>query len=87
MSMKAHIEDMEHGEYGCTALAANVLVVVVRRVDGWAAYVVAVPGEDHSQEVHLWRERGIKLKEGVARAVLSEYFFPPVNPGELPYAR
>ena len=48
----------------------NVLIVAITGFDGWRAYAVPVPGEDHEIECWLWKE-GAKLSEKHARA-----FFP-----------
>jgi hypothetical protein len=62
------------------ALASRVLAVAATRVEfAWAAYVDAVPGQRHEEEVEAVRERGTKLAEGVARALFPVF-------GGVPYA-
>ena len=62
------------------ALAANVLCVARTRVEcAWAAYVDAVPGINHKNEIEAVLDRGAKLPENVARAVFRHF-------GEVPYA-
>ena len=51
----------------------NVLIVAHMGFDGLRAYCVPVPGEDHDQEQHLWRDRGTKLSEKHARAFFPQY--------------
>lgn len=63
------------------ALAARVLAVARTRVEcTWAAYVDAVPGHDHDEEVNPVLDRGIKLDEAIAREL-----FPVFE--KIPYAR
>ena len=62
------------------ALDSKVLVVAVPRIEcAWAAYIAAVPGQDHSDEAMAVWQHGTKLPEAVARAVFP--FF-----GDVPYA-
>lgn len=64
----------------------RVLAVLSRRVDGWCVYIDAVPGVSHDDE---WRDVarfGDKQKEEVARAIATSLFYPPFDPGDLPYA-
>ncbi len=63
-----------------TALATKVLVVAKTRVEGsWAAYVDAVPGQNHREERHEVLREGTKLPEAVARVLFPEF-------KDLPYA-
>ena len=55
--------------YSYTALDKHVLVVYVSRVDGWCAYIGAVAGLSHKDEVKDVMERGTKLCRDVAAAV------------------
>ena len=62
------------------ALATKVLVVANTRIEGtWSAYVGAVPGDSHGDEVQAVRERGTKLDETLARTL-----FP--NLAKMPYS-
>jgi hypothetical protein len=61
-------------------LSMRVLAVAMTRVEGtWAAYVDAVPGQNHDAEYHDVLESGTKLWEPWARAIFHEY-------KDLPYA-
>jgi hypothetical protein len=61
------------------ALASRVLVVAKTRIEcAWSAYIDAVPGENHVDEVAEVLERGCKLPEAIARIL-----FPEFN--EVPY--
>ena len=52
------------------ALSSKVLAVANSRIEGaWAAYVDAVPGYDHRQEIAEVLARGAKLEESIARAL------------------
>jgi hypothetical protein len=62
------------------ALAQHVLAVATTRVDGWCAYIDAVPGHRHSEEYGEVLKHGDKLPEKVARALFPAY-------EEIPYAR
>jgi len=64
------------------AIHRKVLVVATDRSDlTWKAYVVPVPGKDHSREADLlWQTEGSQLPESEARA-----FFPDLALTE--YAR
>lgn len=55
------------------ALDGSVLVVAVQRVDGWCAYISAVPGKDHSVEQVSVARKGTKLHEDIARAIFKEF--------------
>lgn len=70
-----------------TQLASTALAVVVRRADGWCVYVAGVPGMRHAEEWQEVRDHGDKAKEPLARAILASYFYPPIDPGGLEYAR
>ncbi len=62
------------------ALASRVLVVAKTRVEGtWKAYVDAVPGNRHEDEMIEVLNDGDELREDIARIL-----FPEFN--ELPYA-
>jgi hypothetical protein len=62
------------------ALSARVLAVYRTRIEGaWAAYVDAVPGQDHRKEREAVLETGAKLAEPIARLL-----FPHFN--HVPYA-
>ena len=62
------------------ALHPDVLAVARTRIEGtWAAYVAAVPGEDHDWEAEHVLDRGTKLPFDVAKAVFPAF-------AELPYA-
>lgn len=51
------------------ALGQRVLAVAVERVDGWTAYIDAVPGIRHDDEAEQVAQNGSKLLEPVARAI------------------
>lgn len=68
-----------------TQLARTALAVVVRRADGWACYVMGVPGENHRKESVDVLRRGDKLDEWTARAICANRFHPAIDPGRLPY--
>jgi len=53
-------------------LDRRVLAVLVLRVDGWKAYVGAVPGARHEDEAQAVAERGSPLPEHVALALWPE---------------
>ena len=38
----------------------------------WAAYVVPVPGKNHTDEVQAWAQHGEKLSEDEARVLYSD---------------
>lgn len=59
---------------GYLALDSKVLVVGVRRVDGWSAYIGSVPGRLHREEYMEVARSGTKLPEKVAMAI-----FPGAN--------
>jgi len=62
-------------------LSRNVLVVAKPRVEGtWKAYIDAVPGMDHPEEVEEVLRQGVKVPERIARAA-----FPSFD--DTPYAR
>lgn len=62
-------------------LARRVLVVAAPRVEGaWKAYIDAVPGMNHPEEVDEVLRVGATVPEAVARAM-----FPSFE--DVPYAR
>jgi len=62
-------------------LARRVLVAAKPRVEGtWKAYVDAVPGQNHPEEVELVLKEGSQLRETIARSI-----FPSFD--DTPYAR
>lgn len=58
-------------QYHQRCFGQNVLVVasVNTKVGDWAAYIGAVPGEDHSLEWIIVRNRGAKLPQVVAEGM------------------
>uniref|UniRef100_A0A6M3K654 Uncharacterized protein n=1 Tax=viral metagenome TaxID=1070528 RepID=A0A6M3K654_9ZZZZ len=67
-------EDDWHPVVRNHALARRVLVVARTRIEGkWAAYIDAVPGQDHAREVAQVLRSGDKLPEHIAK-VLFPYF-------------
>lgn len=63
------------------ALSAKVLVVATTRVEcAWCAYVDAVPGMNHREELEPVLRHGAKLEEFIARALFPEF-------EDVPYAR
>jgi hypothetical protein len=64
-----------------TAIHMRVLLVARTRVEGsWAAYCVPVPGHNHDEEQHLWRNEGVKLVESLARVAFPQF-------EDVPYAK
>ena len=61
-------------------LSRRVLAVAVRRLDGWACYIDAVPGNSHAQEQAEVAHTGAKASELVARVL-----FPSMK--AITYAR
>jgi hypothetical protein len=56
------------------ALAGRVLAVARTRIEcRWSAYVDAVDGQNHADEVAGVLDRGAKLDEPVARALFPEF--------------
>jgi len=55
------------------ALDSRVLVVAVRRIDGWCAYIGAVPGESHERELQDVKDHGNKLPESIALAIFPRF--------------
>ena len=50
------------------ALDRRVLAIAVEGAVGdWAAYIGAVPGDNHEREYHLIMSNGTKLPENVAK--------------------
>jgi hypothetical protein len=63
-------------------LARKVIAVAKTRIEGaWAAYIDAVPGENHDNEEDVVLRNGAKLYEPIARAL-----FPREPFKTLPYA-
>lgn len=63
------------------ALHHKVLTVARTRIEGaWCAYVAAVPGLQHEQEIEGVLHDGAKLDELVARVIFPEF-------EAVPYAR
>jgi len=61
------------------ALSSNVLCVAKTRIEcAWSAYVDAVPGLNHRNELEAVLTRGTKLREDVARILFPEF-------DEVPY--
>lgn len=54
------------------ALGQRVLAVQVKRIDGWTAYIDAVPGIRHSEEKDAVASHGEKLPERIAKALFGE---------------
>ena len=56
------------------ALDSRVLVVAVKRIPGeWCAYIGAVPGESHTDEIQHVRRWGNKLPESIALAIFPRF--------------
>lgn len=56
------------------ALATRVLALAKTRVEGtWAAYIDAVPGQNHDHEIWAVMARGTKLGESTARHLFPEF--------------
>jgi hypothetical protein len=68
------------GPVAIHALSARVLVVAVKRVEGWAAYCDAVPGEDHGRELYKVAQTGSKIAEHVARVLFPQFADVPYCP-------
>ena len=79
-----NLSELPEDEQLYTALGRQVLAVLSRRVDGWAVYVGAVPGERHRDEWPEVARHGDKLREPLARAVVENYFHPGFEI-DLPY--
>lgn len=63
------------------ALASRVLVVARTRIEcAWAAYIDAVPGMRHEEEVDQVLNYGAKLDESIARSLFHEF-------AGVPYAK
>jgi hypothetical protein len=63
------------------ALARRVLVVARTRREGrWAAYVDAVEGKNHDDEMEAVLKHGVKMLEATAR-----HLFPRL--ADMPYAK
>ena len=62
-------------------LAMRVIAVAKTRIEGsWAAYIDAVPGDNHDRETPAVLERGAKLREPVARVLFPELEGVPYAP-------
>jgi len=61
------------------ALDSKVLAVSTDRIDGWCAYIGAVPGSSHEVEWDKVLRQGCKLSEHVAVAIFGER-------DDIPYA-
>ena len=81
-----NLSEMPEGWTAYTQLACRVLMVVKRRVDGFACYVDAVPGHRHDDEWQAVLAEGDKLDEGSARAICLHRFHPGLETDDLPYA-
>ena len=79
------IANLPVGKKLYTQLAHNVLAVLSRRVEGWSVYVGAVPGENHEMEWPMVAAEGDKQSEPMAKAIAKNLFYPPLDPGDLPY--
>lgn len=55
------------------AIASRVLAVAVPTVNGWKAYVDAVPGVDHRNEWQQVERIGVTMDEPLARALFPEF--------------
>lgn len=56
------------------ALDMRVLAVAVKRVPGeWCAYIKAVPGNNHEQEIEVVKNYGSKLSEKIALAMFPQF--------------
>ena len=69
-----NISQLPVGTIVHAALGRMVLVVICRRVDGWRAYIGAVPGKNHDTEWQAVAAKGDKLPEPVARAIAGSFF-------------
>ena len=54
------------------ALDRQVLAVATERIDGWCAYIGAVPGKNHDNEWDEVLRQGCKLSEHVAIAIFGK---------------
>lgn len=62
-----------------TALCSTVLLVAKTRIEGtWSCYCTPVPGKNHQEEKHLWRDCGTKIRASIAVAAFPQF-------DELPY--
>ena len=62
------------------ALDRKVLAVLTERIEGWCAYIGAVPGKSHDKEWDEVLRQGCKLQERVAVAIFGKR-------EDMPYAR
>ncbi len=78
------LSELSIGAAHYTQLASKVLAVLVRRVDGWAVYVDAVPGYSHEQEWQEVERSGDKQSKAMAKAIATSLFHPGFD-CDLPY--
>ena len=55
-----------------TALDMKVIAVLIKRVDGWAAYIGSVEGRIHEKEYREVARTGCKLNKDIALAIFPE---------------
>lgn len=69
------VKDDEHKQISYKSLDSKVLVIasVTKCVKEWAAYIGAVPGEDHKKEWEQVYKRGTKIDKRIA-AILFPYY-------------
>jgi hypothetical protein len=79
------LSELAPGRKLYTQLSSRVLAVLSRRVDCWAVYIDAVPGDDHEAEWPAVAAHGHKAREPLARAIVAHYFHPGFEV-DLPYA-
>ncbi len=79
------LSELPIGHKAYTQLDHSVLAVLSRRVDGWAIYVGAVPGERHEAEWQDVALHGDKQNVTVATAIVETLFHPGFEI-DLPYA-
>lgn len=63
---------MSNDIVGWKALESKVIAVLIKRVDGWAAYIGSVPGVCHKNEVALVAQEGTKLPKKIALAIFPD---------------
>ena len=62
-------------------LARNVIALSRTRIEcAWAAYIDAVPGENHDREEQAVLDHGAKLQEKIARILFPEFEGIPYAP-------
>lgn len=59
------------------ALDREVLAVAVERIDGWCAYIGAVPGINHTMEFMMVAQHGSKLPKPLAIVMFPQYIGEP----------